>query len=1044
MKIFSRMVGLLTSAAALLGSAIGMPLMPAEPFQEIQGAVTKHDFVSRSSDTRLTTVIVLLAGEPVAAVQGRAGRKLSQGERDTIISARRADHASLRPHIERHGGHVIGGLHSALNGVKVSIARNRIAELRSLPGVIDIKIVGTYERNNSNGVPLIGAPLAWQGAAHLQGQGIKIAIVDTGIDYTHANFGGPGTISAYNAAKATNTLPANPALFGPGAAKVKGGIDLVGDNYTGANSPVPDPNPLDCAFNSGSSGHGSHVAGTAAGFGVKADGSTYHGPYNAAAYAPGAFRIGPGVAPMADLYAVRVFGCSGSTNVVADAIDWAVANGMDVISMSLGSNFGNVGNADLGSSAEQAAVASAAAAGILVVAASGNAGPTPYITSAPAVFEGAISVAATDALAGVPTASLLLTGGANITVQNSNSGVFANGSSYGVVVLRNLNGTVSLGCNPDEYDKTKNGGIDITGKLVVTVRGTCARTFRAGAGQHFGAAAVALINTAAGFPPYEGPISGGAATPADGNIYEPVTIPFFGVLQSDAAALTGPIGGPPPAVALANNTGILANAQFLRVASFSSAGPRIGDSVLRPGVTAPGVSTVSTASGTGNGFSVLSGTSMATPAVAGVAALVRQANPGWPVADQRAAVIQTASPTLMRDYSPRNEGAGLVQAQSATATQAVVRMPDESVSFGFADLLNDFSATKQVTVHNAGPKAVQFNVTVTKTVGPASVTVTTPGSVIVAGNSDAQFPVTLTVPANSVGGTFDASGNSLFQDIGGYVQLTPSSSRLNGNVTLSVPYYLAAHSRSNLQVAVGANTLAVSNPGGAIAGTPSFYTWGLSQPTPQGVTQADVRAVGTRLSGSTVVFGINTHGRMSTGLAFQEFDICIDTSGGAGFTPNKVLIGINGTALSSSATVANKFVSALFPADANCNVTGGGTIVLSTNAATDNSFLLMGISRASLGLSAGQPRFKYAMNYFGTDGLGVAMPGIGSFNAFSPAVTFTGGGTVAPNGAPQSAAVGVNGEIANTPALGVMVVAQDNPAGANQAKVVPIADVSPP
>src|SRR6185369_9792632 len=108
-------------------------------------------------------------------------------------------------------------------------------------------------------------------------------------------------------------------------------------------------------------------------------------------------------------------------------------------------------------------------------------------------------------------------------------------------------------------------------------------------------------------------------------------------------------------------------------------------------------------------------------------------------------LVQTASPTLMPDYSPRNEGAGLVQPLAAVSTQAVVRMPDESVSFGYADLLNDFNATKQVTVHNSGAKAVQFNISVTKSVGPAGVTVTTPPSVIVNGNSDAQFPVTLSV-----------------------------------------------------------------------------------------------------------------------------------------------------------------------------------------------------------------------------------------------------------------------------------------------------------
>src|SRR5438270_3888039 len=133
-------------------------------------------------------------------------------------------------------------------------------------------------------------------------------------------------------------------MFGPNAPKVKGGTDLVGDSYdanpnnaTYQPVPHPDPNPLDCASTSPNVGHGSHVAGSAAGFGVL-NNATYTGPYNSAAYQQH-FQIGPGVAPKADLYAVRVFGCAGSTNVVTDAIDWAVANKMDVISMSLGSAF---------------------------------------------------------------------------------------------------------------------------------------------------------------------------------------------------------------------------------------------------------------------------------------------------------------------------------------------------------------------------------------------------------------------------------------------------------------------------------------------------------------------------------------------------------------------------------------------------------------------------------------------------------------------------------------------------------------------------------
>lgn len=104
------------------------------------------------------------------------------------------------------------------------------------------------------------------------GKGVRVGIIDTGIDYTHADFGGPGTVDAFEAAGASNT-------FTP-TAKVVGGYDFAGDDYnadpasdTYDPNPQPDPNPLDC------NGHGSHVAGTTAGLGVASDGSTWSGGY---------------------------------------------------------------------------------------------------------------------------------------------------------------------------------------------------------------------------------------------------------------------------------------------------------------------------------------------------------------------------------------------------------------------------------------------------------------------------------------------------------------------------------------------------------------------------------------------------------------------------------------------------------------------------------------------------------------------------------------------------------------------------------------------
>ena len=105
--------------------------------------------------------------------------------------------------------------------------------------------------------------------------------------------------------------------------------------------PKPDPNPMDC------NGHGTHVSGTATGTGVNADGTAYAGPYNGSVDTA-AMGIGPGVAPGAELYGLRVFGCAGSTNLTAAAINWATdpnrdgdpSDHVDVINMSLGSAYG--------------------------------------------------------------------------------------------------------------------------------------------------------------------------------------------------------------------------------------------------------------------------------------------------------------------------------------------------------------------------------------------------------------------------------------------------------------------------------------------------------------------------------------------------------------------------------------------------------------------------------------------------------------------------------------------------------------------------------
>src|SRR5213596_2842665 len=197
------------------------------------------------------TVVVQLAGDSVAEQQANAGRRLDRDEKERIKSQLKSQHDGLRGSIESLGGTVIANYRVAYNGIKVRIAGDRVKELAALPGVVAVRPLQLMKPDNLLGIPLIGTPAVWQSLG-LHGEGVKIAIIDTGIDYTHANFGGPGTAAA------------NTALFGPAAPRIKGGFDFVGDAYDAgapANSPKliphPDENPLDC------NGHGSHVAGTA-------------------------------------------------------------------------------------------------------------------------------------------------------------------------------------------------------------------------------------------------------------------------------------------------------------------------------------------------------------------------------------------------------------------------------------------------------------------------------------------------------------------------------------------------------------------------------------------------------------------------------------------------------------------------------------------------------------------------------------------------------------------------------------------------------------
>ena len=960
----------------------------------------------------LTRVVVVMSNDSVAQARARTSSlKISAQDHAAIHAQLAQQHAAIAPTIVSRGGRVLQHYYDALNGMKVEIARSEVEGLQNIPGVVQVVPVGHYKINNAISVPFIGAPQVWQGTPGFRGEHVKIAMIDTGIDYTHADFGGPGTVAAYAKALAGDTAPADPSLYGPTAPKVKGGTDLVGDAYNADdpknNTPVPDPNPLDCGT------HGTHTAGTAAGFGVAMDGTTYRGPYDQAAYANG-FMVGPGVAPLADLYAVKVFGCTGSTEVVTEAIDWAVHNDMDVISMSLGSDYGNALTAD--------ALASDAAskAGIVVVAAAGNAGPGLYLTGTPSTGTRAISVAAIDAHVFLPGGVILtLSGGVSAGGIDENNIPPPPGSHPAAILISN--GALGLGCNASDFAAVPSGAI------VVLARGTCTFQTKMDNAMAVGASAVAVVNNTHGF-----------ISPA----ITGVTIPFVSLLQSDGPKFVSAAAGETATLV----TGNVPNTGYRMAATFSSGGPRLDDGSLKPEISAPGVHVISAAMGTGNAGLDISGTSMATPHVAGTAALTLQAHPNWGEPAVRAAVLETASPSALLDFSPRTEGMGLVQPAGSTSTGVTVTGVDAgqmgALSFGVAELSKDFEDSRELLVRNHSNFAATFTVAVQKVSGvPHTVTVSS-STITVRGKDTADLRVKMEVPADTVGGTHDAQQNALYEEAAGYVTLTPVDNFSNGGVALRLPYYLVPRARSNVgAVLKNGKQLAVhvDNRNGVIAGNADFYVWGLRnaktntlqsgfEPRAVGVQSNIVPGADPSTKDSVLVFAINTHGRVSN-FGAGEYDILIDVNGDG--KPDYVLF--SGDVGNVTAGAANGQVAGFL-----LNLTTKALTEFPADAPTDGSIIELLVPASAMGVTPANPQFSYSVNAFDIEGNSESVPLSASFNPFTPALSSAEFVSVPPNAA-GDIPVGVDiVQLQKTPALGFMVVTEDNTSGAAEANLLSI------
>ncbi|KAJ7902169.1 subtilisin-like protease [Mycena olivaceomarginata] len=479
-----------------------------------------------------------------------------------------------------------------------------VANILKADGVIGIQAVRTFPRPVWAMLKSQVSILS-QGVDKLHAQGIT----GKGTDYTHPSLGGG---------------------FGPGF-KVAGGFDLVGDDYTGENAPVPDPDPLDQC-----SGHGTHVAGI-----VGAN------PGNE-------FNIS-GVAYDATIFSYRIFGCTGvvQDDVIVDALLMGTKAGMDILTMSLG-------GADGWTESVSSVVSSriAASGTIVTIAASNDGASGAWFTSSPGNAINAISVASSDNTV-IPLQSLTVSGVTHDPITYYDTFPIPVVGTLPLYAISNDTTVVDDACNPLPASTP-----DLSGFAVLVRRGTCTFAQKLANIAAFGGNTTLIYDNGSGFAAIDvGNFSAVLIQAEDG---------VFLAQQFAAGAhiIPAPTGG--------------------LVSTFTSYGPT-NDFFFKPAITAPGGNILSTFPVPLGSWALFSGTSMATPFMAGSAALVLSVK----------GALQKPISSSLTDGDPfqtaAQQGAGLVQVFDAIFGTTTLSRTEL--------ILNDtahFAGPQKFTVKNTG------------------------------------------------------------------------------------------------------------------------------------------------------------------------------------------------------------------------------------------------------------------------------------------------------------------------------------------------------
>jgi hypothetical protein len=772
------------------------------------------------------TVIVELKGEPAAVYSARsraAGRALPNDElqsyraqlaaqQDQFVAAlaTRGVNAQLATRgVKNYDGSLAATIPLrytlVYNGLALKVPAAAVPALKSMPEVKGVSPDALLYTQLDQSVKYIEAPKVYGAYAELsqfddlregfEGQGMYLAVIDTGIDWTHPMFGGDPTPPRLAVAPASASVQTNK--------KVVYYLPLT-----------------DIAVEDGF-GHGTHVASTAAGY------LAQHPGADGLPNTSDDIRL-HGVAPQAKLMSYKVCsdikstvsqvqpigGCESSDTMMAleDAMSPFTLTGQPkpvahVINLSLGGSGGP-------DNPTAVACSNAALAGATVVAASGNSGPNDGTTGSPAAGRHVISVGAT-AHPGNSAAAF------KVDVVGGLQGIHANiieGSAGVPANFQNNYVFCGVGDTPDQFPAS------VRGRIALIARGSTVDGDAAGTGLFANKAAQAAAAGAVGVIIYnnvDGEIEGVTAYAT--------TIPTLGISKANGEYLKSIIGSSEVGAVSAKQVKVsAASASFdASMAGFSSRGPVRGFGQVKPDVSAPGVAVLAAVppgsllgaigalEGTPN-YAHVDGTSMASPHAAGAAVLVRQAHIGWTADMVRTALINTSTNLRSASGAPKADGpfsadsviaqgGGLINVNEAANAKALMGVKGDGVekpgilgshSYGEVPVLNSrvtHTATVAVTVRDVSGQGGTYSLGVANNrdlqLAGIGVTLSHP-SVTLPPNGEAAFNVRATLDGNLLRDVMAAKTNGsqvLFERL--QLQWFVTAKRTDGGESLRMPFY---------------------------------------------------------------------------------------------------------------------------------------------------------------------------------------------------------------------------------------------------------------